>query len=96
MFLKIREKNPDLPIVMMSRPKFAFFTPEEEKRLEIIKKTYQNAVNRGDKNVYFLSGIDLMREVGNDGTVDNCHPNDSGFRSMANVLGDLLEKVYFK
>ncbi len=96
MFLKVREANPDIPVVMMSRPKFAFLTPDEEQRLAIIKKTYQNAVERGDKNVYFLSGKELMKEVGNDGTVDNCHPNDSGFRSMANVLGDLLEEVCFK
>ena len=35
-----------------------------------------------------------MAAAGNDGTVDNCHPNDLGFYSMAEKLGGVLEKVF--
>ena len=92
MFKRIREANPSLPIIIMSRP---VFNPsaEEEARLEIIKKTYNNAVNQGDKNLYLLTGKELMAVAENEGTVDGCHPTDFGFYSMAKALGDLLCKI---
>ena len=95
MFQIIRQANPDLPIVMMSRPKYAL-TDEEIKRLEIIKTTYKNAKESGDKNVYFIEGPALMELAQNDGTVDGCHPNDLGFASMAKALGDVLEGILNK
>ncbi|MBE6783283.1 MAG: hypothetical protein E7536_04665 [Ruminococcaceae bacterium] len=92
MFAKIREKNPDLPVIMMSRPKF-ILTEEEKERLEIVKSTYLSAKEKGDKNVYFIDGPALMSEVENEGTVDDCHPNDSGFMSMAKAIEKVLEKL---
>lgn len=93
MFKAVRDAHPDLPVIILSRPKFTFWTEDEIKRVEIIRKTYENALASGDKNVYFLSGKELMIYAGNDGLVDNCHPNDLGFYSMARVLGDMLEKI---
>ena len=92
MFIKIRQNNPGIPILIMSRPKLEL-TTDEEKRLEIVKTTYNNAVGRGDKNVYFIDGRKLMELAGNEGTVDSCHPTDLGFASMAKCVGDLLEKI---
>ena len=92
MFDKIRAAHPDLPIVMLSRPKYSL-TEDEKLRLEIIKDTYNNAVKNGDKNVYLLDGKALMSLAGDEGTVDNCHPNDLGFMSMAKAVGDLLERI---
>ncbi len=91
MFKIIREKNPELPIIMMSRPK-PYLERHEFARLEIIKKTYENAKAAGDKNVYFIDGRDLCKVCGNEGTVDNCHPTDLGFFSMAQTLGDFIEQ----
>jgi hypothetical protein len=34
-----------------------------------------------------------MQYAENNGTVDNCHPTDLGFWSMAKVLGDLIEEM---
>ena len=65
---------------------------EHEIRMNIIKRTYENAVAKGDKNVYFISGRDLLVLCGNEGTVDRIHPTDFGFASMAMVLGDLIEE----
>ena len=90
MFKIIREKHPDLPVIMLSRPKF-HLDEAELKRVEIIKKTYENARAKGDKNVYFIDGRELCKYCGNEGTVDNTHPTDYGFASMARVLGDLIE-----
>lgn len=92
MFLTVRNAHPDIPIVMMTRPKF-YPTPGEVKRREIIRATYQNAVDRGDQNVYLLLGSDLLADCGNEGQVDGVHPTDFGFASIARVLGDLLEKL---
>ena len=92
MFKSIRDKKPNIPIIMMSRPKI-FLNEEEEERFEIVKTTYVNAKNSGDENVYFISGKELMSLTDNDGTVDNCHPNDLGFYSIAETLSKVLEKL---
>ena len=92
MFRAIRESNPDLPIVLLSRPKFTL-TQEEKLRLEIIRATYNNAIGAGDKNVYLIEGTILMRLAEDEGTVDGCHPNDLGFMSMAKEIGALLERI---
>ncbi len=92
MFKAIRSENPELPIVMMSRPKFKL-TEEEQQRLNIIETTYKNALSSGDKNVYFINGKMLTELCGNEGTVDDCHPTDFGFASMAKALGDVIENI---
>lgn len=94
MFHAIRKKNPELPIIMMSRPKY-FLSDEEQERLAIIRTTYEHAVSAGDKNVYVISGRELMAEALDNGTVDNTHPNDFGFYAMAEALGKVLEKIIF-
>lgn len=94
MFNSIREKNPDLPIIMMSKPRF-YLDKVDEKRFEVIKKTYDNAKATGDENVYFIAGGELMKYAGNEGTVDDVHPTDFGFASMAKVLGDVMETIDF-
>ncbi len=90
MFKKIRKAHPDLPIIMMSRPKF-IKTDDEIIRNEIIKKTYDNAKAASDENVYFISGTELCLD--NENTVDGCHPTDYGFKCMADKLIALLEKI---
>jgi lysophospholipase L1-like esterase len=92
MFEIIRKANPDLPVVMMTRPKF-FLTDEEKERLEIIRKTYLDAQNNGDEKVYLITGEELMSVAGNEGTVDDCHPNDLGFFSMAKAVEKVLGKI---
>jgi len=93
MFEIIRAAQPQLPILIMSRPKY-YLTKEEEVRFEIIKNTYLTAKEQGDENVYFLDGKKLMEVVGDNGTVDNCHPTDSGFFSMACAIGQVFEKIF--
>lgn len=91
MFKAIREKHPDIPVIIMSRPKH-YLTDDEQKRLEVIRQTYNNAVAGGDAAVYLLDGGELTALCLNEGTVDDCHPTDFGFASMAKALGDLIEK----
>ncbi|MBQ3151741.1 MAG: SGNH/GDSL hydrolase family protein [Clostridia bacterium] len=92
MFRIIREANPDLPVIFMSRPKY-YLTKDEQKRLEIIRTTYNKAIESNDRNVYLIDGRMLTELCGNEGTVDSCHPNDLGFASMAKAVCDVLESI---
>ena len=94
MFKAIRRAHPDLPIVILSRPKFTL-TREEQARLAIIRRTYENALARGDEQVYFIDGPALMELAEGEGTVDGCHPTDFGFYSMAAALTPLLKKILY-
>lgn len=85
MFLAIRESHPEMPIIIMSRPKYQL-TESDKQRLAVIKKTYTDAIAAGDQNVYLIDGPTLMKYAKTEGTVDGCHPNDLGFYSMAKAL----------
>ena len=89
-FRAVREKNPDLPVFMLSRPQP---NPNDEDllRREIIRNTFEAAKADGDGNVYFIDGTEMLKIFGGDsGTVDNCHPNDLGHFCMAKALEDGL------
>ncbi|MBQ7096853.1 MAG: hypothetical protein IJN96_02140 [Clostridia bacterium] len=92
MFEVVRRAHPEIPIVLMSRPKFRL-TDGEKERLEVIRDTYESAKASGDANVYLITGPELMALAGNEGTVDNCHPNDLGFFRMANTIRPVLEEM---
>jgi hypothetical protein len=92
----IREKNPELPIIIMTRPRHEKqLQPSEWERIEIARETYENAKARGEL-VYFIPGYELMALAGTDGVVDGCHPSDLGFFSMAQRLSVELEKILNK
>ena len=93
-FKRIREKNPTLPIIMMTRP-FAQYGEDEKKRREIVYKTYENALCKGDKNVYFIDGEspfknDPDRELC---FIDTIHPNDLGFAKMVQVIEPVIKEI---
>ena len=90
MFKNVRAKHPDIPIIMMSRPNIRK-SSGEDKRNEVIKRTFANAVAAGDKNVYFIDGRELALDY--DNTVDGCHPTDYGFKCMADRLIKELTKI---
>ena len=91
MYLKIREKHPDVPVIFVTRPNFWLRSNECLQRRDIIYNTYINAQNRGE-NVIFIDGYSLFagrnRE---DCTVDGTHPNDLGMFRMAEVIGKAVE-----
>ena len=93
MFRAIRAAQPNLPIIILPRPKY-ILTEQEKLRWEVIHNTYQTAKEQGDENVYFIDSRKLMEIVGDNGTVDNCHPTDSGFFSMACAIGEVLEGIF--
>lgn len=95
MFKIIREKQPNLPIIMITAADRYFGTIPERK--EAIRATYDHAVAAGDKNVYFIDGDDIYAPVGRGYcTVDYAHPNDLGFYMMAQSVGKVLKEIFAK
>lgn len=93
MFRIIRAAHPDIPILMMCRPRFVQ-TENVLQRIEVIRRTYENAKAAGDENVYMLTGKELMAIARYDGTVDGTHPNDLGFYSMAQAVLGVLKPLF--
>ena len=90
----IRKHNPDAPIILVSKPDIRLYVEDDLKRREIIRKTYNDAVAQGDKNVYFVDGYTLFGEYGHDAcTVDGTHPNDLGFWRMAEFIVCVIESL---
>ena len=93
----IRKANPELPIVLVSKPDFKHIDGMDDanyERKEIIRTTYNNAIAAGDKNIYFIDGETLFEGDDLDScTVDGCHPNDLGFFRMAQKIGGLLGEI---
>ena len=95
-YLQYRKLCPTTPIIMITAPSFNFSSAIDwPGRREVIKRTYDNAIASGDKNVYYINGEDLWGEIWDSCTVDGLHPNDIGFLKMAekieNTLIDLLK-----
>lgn len=91
MFKIVREKHPNIPIIMASAADYFF---DIDERRAVIKKTYDNAVAAGDKNVYYIDGQTIYAPVGRSlCTVDHIHPNDIGFLMMANAYGKVIENI---
>ena len=93
-FRIIRERHPELPVIMLSRPNYASDPAESEQRAAIIRRTYENARGRGDRNVYFICGKDYFTCTDVHAcTVDRTHPNDLGFYLMAKKIREVLEPL---
>lgn len=89
-FKAVRRLQPKLPIILLSRP--IPHGAEDQDRLKIITTTYLNALNSGDRNVYFINGGNLFngwnRELC---AIDWHHPNDLGYFKMAECLAGILK-----
>jgi lysophospholipase L1-like esterase len=95
-FQIVRQKQPDLPIVLISRPDFWNYKNTEacRERREVIQTTYRNALEKGDKHVFFVDGEQLFgKEHRTWCTVDTCHPNDLGFYKMFEHIRPVLQEA---
>ncbi len=90
-FKIIREKQPDLPIIIMSRPNLPDAV-DTAKRFNVIMNTFINAQKSGDKKVRLINGANIFDGVYRDCcTHENCHPNDLGYMKMAEAVSGLLK-----
>lgn len=89
----IREHNPTLPIVIVSRPDF-YGSDEDEKRRDIIKETYTAAIKNNDKNVYFIDGEEFYTTYDRECcSIDRTHPNDLGMYAIYRRISIELEEI---
>ena len=94
-FKTVRAAQPDLPVILVTRPPRGTFKDENmEQRRQIIYQTYQNAKAAGDDQVWFVDGQTLFGDADVcDCTMDGVHPNDLGFYKMAKVLYPVLKNA---
>jgi len=89
----VRAKHPDMPYVMVTRPRFQHVV-ETKERLAIILESYRRALAAGDKNVYFLNGSHFFHgDMADSCTVDGCHPTDLGFYYMADGMSPVIKHI---
>ena len=93
LYQAVRKAHPDLPILMLTRPK-VHLTEDEKQRKAVVESTYRHALAAGDRFVYFIPGDLLIAPTAIEhATVDNCHPNDIGFLCMANAIEPVLRRM---
>lgn len=83
----VRDAQPELPILFVSKPDVIQDAKTYRCRREVILETLAYAQGRGDRRVAFVDGERLFAGVEPDAcTVDGTHPNDLGFYRMARVM----------
>ncbi len=90
----IREKHPDIPYIMISRPNYDFFCKQDNDQRAAIISNYVKAFRNGDNNVWFVDGAAFFAGPSrSECTVEGIHPTDLGFNKMAIVIGDTIRNV---
>ena len=100
-FETIRKAQPNLPILLVTKPDRAKVAEESqkenEKRVQIVRATFEAARAKGDQNVWFLDGKTFFDiEDADCCTTDGCHPNDLGHWCMAQKLKPILKEMLEK
>ncbi len=93
----IREKNPSLPYMMITRPNYWTALKNREdvlKRRDVVMTSYLEARRNGDENVYFIDGLSFFcGDHQYENTMDSVHPNDAGFLRMADGIGTVIRHI---
>ena len=93
-FRIVREAQPDLPIALISKPDFDIDPEVNAARRAVIRRTYEHALAAGDARVRFIDGETLFGTTERrDCLVDGIHPNDLGFRRMADAITPVLREL---
>lgn len=92
-YLFYREKNPDTPVLFISKPDYSSLKKDDRMRRAIIFQTYIRAKKRGE-NVYWLDGKGFYpKKVHDECSVDGCHPNDLGAYFIGRKIGRVLTGI---
>ena len=93
----VREKNPDVPYIMVTRPNYWTRPRLQEDTLarrDVIMSSYLRARENGDRNVWFIDGMSFFADPYQyEYSVDGVHPNDAGFLRMADGIGTVIRHV---
>ncbi len=97
----IRDGHPNTPLVMCSP---IFCQPRESEpsssgiSLEMMREDIQKAVEsfrkRGDKNIHYLNGLDLIGPIQQKHLPDNVHPDGEGYKILGhNFIHAVFDKL---
>ena len=86
----LRAKRPGVPIVMAEACDVFCRGPGEKDKF--IRRLYEKLVAEGWKDLVYLPK-DEMYTGDTEGTVDGCHPNDLGMKSMAKAFGKAVREA---
>jgi len=86
----LRARRPDVPIVMAERCDVACEGPTDRDRF--VRELYEKLVAEGWKNLVYLPKTEMYSGDG-EGTVDGCHANDLGMKSMSLAFGKAVRQA---
>lgn len=95
----LREKHPDLPILVMSKIRYASASEGSSAYKSLMsnrdfqKKLVEEKKTAGDKNIYFLDGSTVLGNDYYECTVDGVHPSDLGSKRIADALTAAIERI---
>jgi len=96
----VREKHPTTPIVLIS----PIYSPGRETELNDVgfslqhmryevKRAYETTKAHGEENISYINGLDVFGSDKAHLLPDDLHPNNEGYRIMADNLLGLLPKI---
>jgi lysophospholipase L1-like esterase len=95
---QLRAKHPATPIVLVEDRRYtnSWITPEKDQfhtdNHAALKAAYDTLRKEGVKNLFYISGDNLLGDDG-DGATDGSHPNDLGFTRQANAMQPVIAKA---
>lgn len=93
-YTKVREKQPNLPIIFITRPNFHDDCTDDLACRAAVMDTYMYAISQKDPNVFYIDGAQFFNfPLGDNCTVDGIHPNELGFYRMAEGIKPSLQKA---
>jgi hypothetical protein len=96
---EIRKAKPDIPIVLTTPISYRGerwnkgFREEQERKRQVIRDAYRFRIEAGDCRIHLVEGRELLSLDDGEGQMDGAHPNDIGFRKMADGLKPILRKA---
>lgn len=97
--LRLREKKPDTPIVLVesllfpSRELIQASKSQHAHKNAILRKLYNRLQVKGAQELYYVPA-DVLIGTDGEGTVDGVHPNDLGFHRFADALEPMLRSIF--
>lgn len=93
----VRNANPDLPILMLTCPKFTEeWNSDDTARVKAIRDTYEKAIAEGDKNVYIFEATGFFPHQSTMPDIyaaDMIHPNTMAMYYMAKAVYETIVDI---
>jgi hypothetical protein len=95
---QLRAAHPTVPILLVEDRRYtdAWINPSKAERNDgnhaALKKAFDELIAAGDKNLYYLTGNQLLGDD-NEGAVDSSHPTDLGFYRQAKEFERVLRPI---